>query len=364
MTPNDDLHAAAQVCVIAEAGVNHNGDSELAVRLIDVAADAGADCVKFQTFSADRMATADAPKADYQQATTDSAESQRDMLRRLELPRDAYPALVARCAERGIEFLSTPFDEECADFLLTLGVRRFKVPSGELINLPFLAYLARLGKPLILSTGMADMDEVAAAVETVRGAGNRDITLLQCVTDYPAEPADANLRAMATMAQAFDVPTGYSDHTPGIEVALAAAALGARVIEKHFTLDRSLPGPDHAASLEPDELRAMVRGIRIVERALGDGRKAARAGEMANRDAVRKSLIAARDLSAGARIEDGDVVTQRPGTGLAPAMRDSVIGRRLVRDIAAGTPLQQDMLDQAPTGKTDANDQRRHGRAV
>lgn len=356
MTPNDALHDAGRVCVIAEAGVNHNGDPELALRLIDVAADAGADCVKFQTFSADRLASAAAAKADYQQVTTDGAESQRDMLQRLELSRDAYPALIARCAERKIEFLSTPFDEESAGFLAMLGVRRFKVSSGEVTNLPLLAHLARLGKPLILSTGMADLDEVAVAVETVRGAGNRDLTLLQCVTDYPADPADANLRAMATMAQKFGVPIGYSDHTLGIEVSLAAAALGASVIEKHFTLDRKFPGPDHGASLEPDELKAMVRGIRIVERALGDGTKTARAGEMANRKAVRKSLTAARDLSAGARIEDGDVVIQRPATGLAPAMLESVIGRRLVRDIAVGTPLQQDMLDQAPAEKMDAND--------
>ncbi|MBP2316262.1 N-acetylneuraminate synthase [Azospirillum soli] len=332
------------VLVIAEAGVNHNGDLELAHRLVDVAADAGADIVKFQTFRADRLASGSAPKADYQRATTDGAESQRDMLRRLELTAEAHLALQAHCAHRGIEFLSTPFDEESADFLLSIGIRRIKVPSGEVVNLPFLEHLARTGLPMLLSTGMADLEEVAEAVNTVRRAGTSDLTVLQCTTDYPARPEDANLRAMASMASAFGVPVGFSDHTLGIECALAAVALGAVVIEKHVTLDCGLPGPDHAASLEPKALAALVRGIRTVEAALGDGIKRPAEAELRNRAAVRKSLAASRDLPAGHRLEPGDIVVRRPGTGLAPALAGRTVGKALRRDVAEGMPFTEDDL--------------------
>lgn len=330
--------------IIAEAGVNHNGDPALAVRLVDVAADAGADCVKFQTFRADKLAVEAAPKAAYQAAATGASESQLAMLRKLELPKEAWTDIAARCAERDIEFLSTPFDEDSAAFLDTLGVRRFKVPSGELTNLAFLARLARYGKPVLLSTGMADLEEVRLAVQALEDAGAGEVTVLHCVTDYPADPADANLRAMATMRQAFGTPVGWSDHMPGNEVAFAAAALGASVIEKHFTLDRTLPGPDHAASMEPAELAALVAGVRKIERALGDGEKIPTARELANRAVVRRSLVAAIDIPQGAAITEAMIAARRPGDGLPPAMLPQLVGRRAMRDIRAGTLLSREML--------------------
>lgn len=330
--------------VIAEAGVNHNGSVELAHRLIDAAADARADCVKFQTFDPDSLATAAAPKSAYQQRATGSDESQLDMLRRLALTRDCYPGLIEHCERRHIRFLSTPFDEASADFLEALGMDRFKIPSGEVTNLPFLAFLARKRRPLIMSTGMADLDEVGAAVTTLRAAGATDITLLHCTTDYPTAPVDANLRAMATMQAAFRTSVGYSDHTTGIEITLAAVALGASIIEKHFTLDRAMPGPDHQASLEPTELERMVSGIRTVEAALGDGQKQPRTGELANRVVARKSIVAARDIGGNQVIEAADLTARRPGSGLSPALMSSVIGRRARSAIAAGALISLDML--------------------
>jgi N-acetylneuraminate synthase len=314
------------------------------LRLVDVAADAGADCVKFQTFRADKLAVEAAPKAAYQAAATGASESQLAMLRKLELPEQAWTNIAARCAERGIEFLSTPFDEDSAAFLDTLGVRRFKVPSGELTNLAFLARLARYGKPVLLSTGMADLEEVRLAVQALKDAGAGEVTVLHCVTDYPADPADANLRAMATMAREFGVAIGWSDHMPGNEVAFAAAALGANVIEKHFTLDRTLPGPDHAASMEPAELAALVAGVRKIERALGDGKKIPTARELANRAVVRRSLVAAIDIPRGAAITEAMIAARRPGDGLPPAMLPQLVGRRAMRDIRAGTLLSREML--------------------
>lgn len=333
-----------RVFVIAEAGVNHNGDIDMARRLVDVAAEAGADCVKFQTFRASRLAAASAPKADYQRQTTDSAETQFDMLSRLELSEAMHEALLKHCAQSGIEFLSTPFDEESADYLASLGVKRFKVPSGEVVNLPFLRHLAAYGKPILLSTGMSDLTEVEAAVRCIRSEGNPPLTLLHCVSAYPAQPCDANLRAMGTMAQAFDLPVGWSDHTTGIDVALAAAALGAAVIEKHFTLDRNLPGPDHRASLEPRELTAMVSGIRTIEQALGDGRKQPVPSELPNRAVIRKSVVAARAIPAGAVLTGDCLAILRPGTGLPPGRRDSLIGRTAREAIAAGTPITESLL--------------------
>ncbi len=244
--------------VIAEAGVNHNGDAALALRLVDAAAAAHADAVKFQTFRAEAVAAAEAPKAAYQQASTGGAESQLDMLRRLELSTDGHHAVVERCRDRGILFLSTPFDEQSADFLDAMGVPAFKIPSGELTNAALVSHVARKGRPMIVSTGMATLGEVDEAIRTIAASGNPPVALLQCVTNYPADPATANLRAMHAMAAAFDVPTGYSDHTRGVETALAAVALGACIVEKHFTLDRLLPGPDHAASLEPGELAQLI----------------------------------------------------------------------------------------------------------
>jgi N-acetylneuraminate synthase/N,N'-diacetyllegionaminate synthase len=332
------------VFIIAEAGVNHNGDLTLARRLVEAAAAAKADAVKFQTFRAERVAGPASPKAAYQLATTGRETSQLDMLRGLELPREAFAELQRECEARGILFLSTPFDEESADLLEKLNVPAFKIPSGEITNVPLLAHVARKRRPIILSTGMSTMEEVRAAVETLRQAGATQLILLHCVSNYPADPRDANLRAMAAMAEAFQVPVGYSDHTPGIEVALAAVALGACVIEKHFTLDRTLPGPDHRASLMPQELEALVRGIRIVESSLGDGRKRPMPSEADTAAVARRSLAAARDIAAGQTLTEDAIEILRPGGGLPPALRPAVVGRTATVDILAGTPLTWDML--------------------
>jgi len=330
--------------IIAEAGVNHNGSVETARRLVDVAVKAGVDAVKFQTFKAERLATRDAPKAGYQMQATDINESQFEMLRRLELSRETHLELFNYCRRIGVLFLSTPFDEESADLLEEIGVPAFKIPSGELTNLPFLIHVARKGKPMIVSTGMSSLDEVEAAVQAVEQAGNTNVVLLHCISAYPADPADVNLRAMHTMASAFNVPVGYSDHTLGIEVALAAVALGACVIEKHFTLDRSLPGPDHRASLEPHELSALVRGIRIVEKALGHARKEPSASEANTAAVARKSLVAKRDIRTGSTLTEAMITLKRPGTGLPAAMRSKVVGRKAKQDIPAGTFLTLEMM--------------------
>ena len=330
--------------IIAEAGVNHNGDIEKALALIDAAAAAGADAVKFQTFVAELLVTRDAPKAEYQAQTTDAAESQYEMLRRLELSPAAHRRLMDHCQSKGILFLSTPFDEESAALLENLNVAAFKISSGEITNLPFLSHLARKNRPLILSTGMADLMEVESAVREIQSAGNRNLILLHCVSSYPANPADANLRAMATMENAFGAPVGYSDHTPGIAVAIAAVALGACVIEKHVTLDRALPGPDHCASLEPDELKMMVEGIRVVEAALGHGRKEPALSETPTAAVARKSLVAARDIPAGTILTEEMIAIKRPGTGLPPSMRADLVSRVARTDIAANTIIALDLL--------------------
>jgi N,N'-diacetyllegionaminate synthase len=336
---------SAPCFIIAEAGVNHNGDPSLARRLIDVAAEAGADAVKFQTFRADRLVSLAAPKARYQLRVTSGQESQYEMLRRLELSEQDHRDLVEHARTRGICFLSTPFDEESADFLDDLGVPAFKIPSGELTNLPFLAHVAGKQKPIIMSVGMASLGECEAAVDAIESADNQRLVLLQCVSNYPADPADVNLRAMRTLHTAFGVPVGYSDHTEGLEVALAAVAMGACVIEKHFTLDRALPGPDHAASIEPVELEQLVRSIRIVESALGTSRKRPSQSEADTAAVARKSLVAACDLPAGAVLTDKLLTARRPGTGLPPAMRPHVLGRILRCPVAAGTPIALEMLD-------------------
>jgi N,N'-diacetyllegionaminate synthase len=330
--------------IIAEAGVNHNGDVRRAMELIDAASQAGADAVKFQTFAADRLATRDAPKAEYQKQTTDAVESQYEMLRRLELSPSAHRELMDHCRKQGILFLSTPFDEQSADLLEELGIAAYKVSSGEITNLTFLAHLARKNRPLIISTGMAYLSEVESAVLAVQDAGNHEFVLLHCVSSYPANPADANLRAMQSMRSTFNVPVGYSDHTSGIEVALAAVALGACVIEKHVTLDRTLPGPDHQASLEPNEFARMVKGIRIIEAALGSGRKEPAFSEANTAAVARKSLVAARDIAAGTELTEEMIAIMRPGTGLPPAMRQQLLGRVARTDIPAGTLLGLEML--------------------
>lgn len=320
--------------VIAEAGVNHNGDLALARKLVDVAAAAGADLVKFQTFDARRLATPSAAKADYQIASTGAAESQLEMLSRLELSEQAHRELIAHCQSRDIGFFSTGFDIESVRMLASLGQRRHKIPSGELTNLPLLRHIGAYGVPVILSTGMATLEEVGAAIDALVLAGTpkTSITVLHCTTEYPAPLPDVNLRAMLSIREAFDVPVGYSDHTAGIEVAIAAVALGATLIEKHFTLDRTLPGPDHKASLEPRELEDMIRAIRNIEIALGDGIKRPTANELRNRAIARKSLVALRRIGEGEIFSEDNLGAKRPGTGVSPMSWDQVIGRKATRD--------------------------------
>ena len=335
------LHArlvgAGHPCfVIAEAGVNHNGDPALAHTLIDAAVDTGVDAVKFQTFSAERLVARQAPKAAYQRQHTPAGESQLEMLKRLELTPDVHRELMDHCRDKGVIFMSTPFDEESADLLEALGVCAYKISSGDVTNTPFLRHIATKNKPVILSTGMADLDEVQTAVDAIAAAGNHQLIVLHCVTNYPADPGDSNLRAMGTMAARLGVSVGWSDHTPGNAVALAAVAMGACVVEKHFTLDRSLPGPDHQASLLPGELRALVDGIRSVEAALGDGVKRPRASEMPNLPIARKSLHWRRALRSGASLAAGDFIALRPGVGMPPAAVSSLIGRVLARDVTGG----------------------------
>lgn len=334
----------APCLLIAEAGVNHNGSLELAHKLVEAAQAAGADAVKFQTFRSEQVISPLAVKAAYQAATTGAAESQLEMVKKLELPFAAFRELAEDCRARRILFLSTPFDYESADALEAQGVPAFKVPSGEITNLPFLEHLAGKGKPLIVSTGMSTLDEVRAAVETLRRAGARELVLLHCVSNYPAQPAGANLRAMLTLRDAFHVPVGFSDHTLGTEVALAAVALGACVIEKHLTLDKSLPGPDHRASLEPEEFAALVRGVRAVEAALGDGVKRPMPEERNVAEVARRSLVAARRLPAGTLLAEADIAILRPGIGLPPALRSQLVGRRLRQDLEAGALFTLEML--------------------
>ncbi|WP_417464343.1 N-acetylneuraminate synthase [Kordiimonas sp.] len=324
------------VLVIAEAGVNHNGDLEKAKSLVDAAAAAGADLVKFQTFKADKIASGAAKKADYQARNDGDTDSQLDMLKRLELSRADHEALIAHCKNRGIGFFSTGFDLDSLDYLAGLGFDQFKIPSGEITNLPYLRRIASFGRDVILSTGMASLGDIEAAIEALEVAGlSRDrITVLHCTTEYPAPMDEVNLLAMQTIGQAFGVPVGYSDHTEGIEVAIAATALGATVIEKHFTLDRTLPGPDHAASLEPDELAAMVRGIRRIEAALGGATKRLTKSEASNKAVVRKSIVAAKPIVKGEIFSDDNLTAKRPGTGLSPMRWDEVVGRPAPRDFA------------------------------
>lgn len=353
------MSTEAATLVIAEAGVNHNGSLDLARRLIDAAADAGVDAVKFQTFRAERLVTRDAPKAAYQLRSSDPAEGQFDMLKALELGHDDHEALVEHAARRGLRFLSTPFDVESLHMLTRrLAVATIKVSSGDLTNAPFLLEIAREARSVILSTGMSTLAEIEAALGVLAfgftaGAASTPgaaaferafasaeglaalrerATLLHCTTEYPAPAEEVNLRAMDAMAAAFGLPVGYSDHTRGIHISIAAVARGARVIEKHFTLDRTLAGPDHKASLEPRELADLVAAIRDVERALGDGIKRPTESEWKNRDAARKSLVAAQAAAAGERLS---VDCKRPGTGASPFRYWSVEGTRALRDYRA-----------------------------
>ncbi len=320
--------------IIAEAGVNHNGDLAMARQLVEVAAQSGADFVKFQTFKADRLVTRQAAKADYQRQLTAEDESQYDMIRRLELTPEMHVALIEHCARQGIRFLSTGFDIESLDLLAGFGMPLFKIPSGEITNLPYLQHIGRMGTPVILSTGMADMAEIGAALDVLERAGTprQQITVLHCNTEYPSPMRDVNLRAMLSIRDAYGVQVGYSDHTAGIEVPIAAVALGATIIEKHFTLDRNLPGPDHQASLEPGELKAMVTAIRNIELALGDGVKRPSASEVKNIPIARKSLVAAGPIRAGEPFTRANLAVKRPGTGVSPMRMDGVLGRVARRD--------------------------------
>lgn len=319
------------VYIIAEAGVNHNGSLDLACRLVDAAKAAGADCIKFQTFRAQNLVSRNAGKADYQKDTTGDG-SQADMLTKLELSYDAFSRLKQYCEEVGITFLSTPFDLESAAFLDQLGVPFWKIPSGEVTNLPYLEALAKTGRPVVMSTGMCEMDEIEAALRVLREHETSDIRLLHCNTEYPTPFADVNLRAMETMRNAFGVEVGYSDHTKGIEVPIAAAALGATIIEKHFTLDRNMDGPDHKASLEPEELAAMVSAIRNIEQALGSGEKTASPSERKNIAVARKSIVAKRSIKAGERLTEDNLTVKRPGSGISPMRWGDVLGTAAIRD--------------------------------
>jgi N,N'-diacetyllegionaminate synthase len=325
-----------KVLIIAEAGVNHNGSLETAKELVNVAAEAGANLVKFQTFSADRLVTTSAQKAEYQNQMMDASESQHAMLVKFELSREMHEKLISYCKQCGIEFFSTGFDIQSFDLLVDLGLKLFKIPSGEITNLPYLRYIGQYGKPVILSTGMATLGEIENALDNLETSGiqRKNITVLHCNTEYPTPMDDVNLRAMLTIREAFGVAVGYSDHTLGIEVPIAAVALGATVIEKHFTLDRNLPGPDHLASLEPVELKAMVQAIRNIEKALGDGIKRPSPSELKNKPVARKSLVARRAIKVGEVFTAENLTTKRPGTGISPMRWDEFIGRLAKRDFS------------------------------
>ena len=320
------------VFIIAEAGVNHNGKLELAKKMVDKAKDAGADCIKFQTFISENFVSKFARKADYQRRQADVDESQLAMVRKLELSFEDFIELKNYCKGREIQFLSTPFDFKSIDFLASLDMKIWKIPSGEITNLSYLIKIAKTQKPVILSTGMSDLTEIEAAMATLREYGSSDITLLHCTTEYPAPYKDVNLRAMVTLKEKFNVPVGYSDHTLGIEIPIAAVATGAAVIEKHFTLDRNMDGPDHKASLEPYELQAMVKAIRNVELALGNGEKKPAESEMKNIAIARKSIIASRKIKKGEVFTEENLTTKRPGNGISPMRWFEVLGQTAIKD--------------------------------
>ena len=322
-----------RVLIIAEAGVNHNGSMEMAKQLIDAAAIAGVDYVKFQTFKAEKLVTKDAKQAEYQQRNAKD-DSQYTMLKKLELSEAQHEELIAYCKEKGVKFLSTAFDMESVEYLHSLKLGLWKIPSGEITNFPYLKAIAQYGEPVILSTGMCEMEDVQNAVDVLckHGLKKEQITVLHCNTEYPTPMQDVNLKAMLEIKDAIEVNVGYSDHTQGIEVPIAAVALGAEVIEKHFTLDRTLPGPDHKASLEPNELKAMVDAIRNIEQALGNGQKHVSESERKNRTIARKSIVAARDIKQGEMLTEENLCVKRPGNGISPMRWEDVVGSRATRD--------------------------------
>ena len=319
------------VYIIAEAGVNHNGSFELACKLVDAANAAGADCIKFQTFKAENLVSHIAQKADYQKDTTGEG-SQEDMLKKLELSYEEFIKLKGYCDKVGICFLSTPFDFESIEFLDNIDMPFWKIPSGEVTNYPYLVALAKTGKPVVMSTGMCEINEIQEAIDVLRENGTTQIKLLHCNTEYPTPFSDVNLNAMQTLKDKFGLEVGYSDHTSGIEVPIAAAALGAAVIEKHFTLDRKMEGPDHKASLEPDELAKMVASIRNIEKALGTGNKTPSPSEKKNISVARKSIVAARNIKAGEVFTEENITVKRPGTGISPMKWNEVLGTKAVRN--------------------------------
>lgn len=323
-----------RVTIIAEAGVNHNGNFGLAMEMADAAKTAGADIVKYQTFQPEELASRYADKASYQKETTDAGESQLSMLKKLTLLPEEYQQLKHHCDEIDITFLSTPFDLESIAFLDTLDMPFWKIPSGEVTNLPYLLAIAKTKRPVVMSTGMCETEEIQAAMDVLRESGTPKVTLLHCNTEYPTPYADVNLRAMASMRERFGVEVGYSDHTPGVEVPIAAAAMGAAVIEKHFTLDRNMEGPDHKASLEPDELKAMVSAVRHVEAALGDGVKQPSSSEQKNMAIARKSIVARRAIRRGELLTEENLTAKRPGSGISPMRWFEIIGTRAARDFA------------------------------
>lgn len=325
--------------IIAEIGVNHNGSMDLARQLIDAAADARADAVKFQTFRAEDLVTATAEKAAYQKANTQNDDSQFTMLKALELTEPQFAELYAYCQQKGIAFLSTPFGEAAVDLLARIGVDAFKVSSGDLTHHGLLSHIGAQGRPVILSTGMGTIGEIEEALAAIARGGSVPVSLLHCVSNYPADPEDCNLAAMDTMAQAFGLPVGWSDHSMGAAISWAAVARGARIIEKHITLDQSLPGPDHKASMEPGEFTDFVDGIRKIEAAIGTGRKTPTAAEVQVAKGARRSITTVRDLKKGTVLRAEDLKVVRPGTGLAPKYLDLVIGCMVSRDLPADTPL-------------------------
>ena len=322
------------VLIIAEAGVNHNGSLVKAKKLVDIAYYAGADYVKFQTFKAEAVVSKFAKKADYQLSTTDTDESQYHMLKKLELDRTAHEELIAHCVEKNIHFLSTPFDHDSINLLAELDIPLYKIPSSEITNLPYLRHIGQMGKPIIMSSGMASLTEVQSALNVLleAGTGKDQITILHCNTEYPTPMKDVNLKAMLTIKDELGVNIGYSDHTLGIEIPIAAVAMGAIVIEKHFTLDRNMPGPDHAASLEPEELKAMVAAIRNIEKALGDGVKKTSKSEKKNIPIARKSIMAKMSIKKGELFTEENLTVKRPGTGISPMGWDTIIGKAASSD--------------------------------
>lgn len=323
------------VFIIAEAGVNHNGDISLARQLVDAAKEAGADAVKFQTFVAEQLITKTAPKAAYQKITTENQESQYDMIKYLELSFDEFTALKEYCDHSGILFLSTPFDMESIEYLESIEIPLYKIPSGEITNLPYLIKIAETRKPVIMSTGMSTLEEIGDAVSVLKQHGTTELILLHCNTEYPTPFEDVNLNAIITMKEAFQTQVGYSDHTLGIEASIAAVALGAKVIEKHFTLDKNMKGPDHKASLCPDELKLLVQSIRNIEAALGDGEKKPSKSELKNRDIARKSIVAKVPIRAGEAFSAENITVKRPGSGISPMKWYDVLGRTAIRNFGA-----------------------------